>query len=225
MKLFNSRSRNTGIILSYINTFLSLICGLFLSSFLLRQLGDADYGVYQTMSSFANYLVLLEFGTGTVMTRNLLACRNKNQEKSIVDKNVSTVFSIAIFLSILSSGNKLSLRITENSSERGIRNAKSLFLAHKSALGRFGVKTSFDATICAPESTATDAGLVALRATTVFLRVALAGVVAIFCVGVAISSPNAARADTLPDDRFTTGKRAMATDGNTTNTDNTLIVR
>lgn len=101
MKLFNSKNRNTGIILSYTNTFLNLICGLFLSSFLLRQLGDVSYGVYQTMSSFANYLVLLEFGTGTVMTRNLLACRNKNEDKLIIDKNVSTIFSIATFLSII----------------------------------------------------------------------------------------------------------------------------
>jgi len=101
MKFLSSKNRNTGIILSYTNTFLNLVCGLFLSSFLLKQLGDTNYGVYQTMASFANYLVLLEFGTGTVMTRNLLACRNKNEDKSVIDKNVSTIWSIATFLSIV----------------------------------------------------------------------------------------------------------------------------
>lgn len=101
MKFLSSKNRNIGIILSYTNTFLSLICGLFLSSFLLTQLGKTNYGVYQTMSSFANYLVLLEFGTGTVMTRNLLACRNKNEDELTIKKNVSTIWSIASFLSII----------------------------------------------------------------------------------------------------------------------------
>lgn len=83
-----------GLILSYINTFLSMICGLFLSSFLLRQLGDTDYGIYQTMSSFANYLVLLEFGTGTVLSRNLVASRTQGESKLQAEKNISTIWTI-----------------------------------------------------------------------------------------------------------------------------------
>ena len=83
-----------GLILSYINTFLSMICGLFLSSFLLRQLGDTDYGIYQTMSSFANYLVLLEFGTGTVLSRNLVASRTRGESKLQAEKNISTIWTI-----------------------------------------------------------------------------------------------------------------------------------
>lgn len=92
------QSRKTGIALSYVNTFLNMFSGLFLSVFLLDRLGGADYGVYQTISSFANYLVLFEFGTGTVMTRNIALCRGKNDEDAI-KKNISTVWVITLILS------------------------------------------------------------------------------------------------------------------------------
>lgn len=87
------------MVLSYSNTFLNMICGLFLSSFLLRQAGDTNYGVYQTMSSFANYLVLLEFGTGTVLARNISACRARGESKLNVEKNISTIWTITTALS------------------------------------------------------------------------------------------------------------------------------
>lgn len=94
------RKRGLGIVLSYLNTFLSMICGLILSSFLLKQLGDTNYGVYQTMSSFANYLVLLEFGTGTVLTRNLSAVRARGNSRIEVEKNISTIWTVMSALSL-----------------------------------------------------------------------------------------------------------------------------
>lgn len=93
--------RNIGMTLSYANTFLNMITGLFLSSFLLRQLGDTEYGVYQTVASFANYLVLLEFGTGTVMARNLSVCRSNGDTKLQIEKNISTIWSITNILAVL----------------------------------------------------------------------------------------------------------------------------
>ena len=98
------KKRSVGLVLSYANTFLNMVTGLFLSSFLLRQLGDTEYGVYQTIASFANYLVLLEFGTGTVMSRNLAACRAKGQTGLEVEKNISTIWMITNFLALLIAG-------------------------------------------------------------------------------------------------------------------------
>lgn len=95
------KSRSVGLILSYINTFLSMITGLFLSAFYIARLGDTEYGVYQTIASFANYLVLLEFGTGTVMSRNISICRAKNASKEEIEKNVSTIWSITNILSLI----------------------------------------------------------------------------------------------------------------------------
>lgn len=95
------KKRSLGLVLSYTNTFLNMIIGLFLSAFLLRQLGDTEYGIYQTISSFANYLVLLEFGTGTAMARNLSVCRSKGETQLQIEKNISTVWSITNFLAFI----------------------------------------------------------------------------------------------------------------------------
>lgn len=82
----------------------NMITGLVLSSFLLRTLGDTEYGLYQTIASFSTYLVLLEFGTGTVMTRNVSVCLNntepeKRQEQ--VNRNYSTIWIISLVLSVV----------------------------------------------------------------------------------------------------------------------------
>ncbi len=95
------KSRGVGISLSYVYTFLNMICGLFISAYLVRMLGDVEYGVYQTVGSFANYLVLLEFGLGTVMVRNLSACRVKKEGADVINKNVSTLWSITVVLSVI----------------------------------------------------------------------------------------------------------------------------
>lgn len=92
--------RNVGIALSYVSTILNMICGLFLSSYLLRMLGDTEYGLYQTVSSFTNYLVLLEFGIGTVMTRTILVQKNAGEEHRIKN-TVSTLWSTALFLGLI----------------------------------------------------------------------------------------------------------------------------
>lgn len=101
MKKKANNSRGMGISLSYVNTFLNMVTGLFLSAFFLRFLGDTEYGVYQTVSSFANYLVLLEFGTGAVMSRNISLCRARNATKEEIEKNISTIWTITNALALL----------------------------------------------------------------------------------------------------------------------------
>lgn len=88
------RKRSAGILLSYVGTAVNMICGLALSSFLLRTLGDTEYGIYQTIASFVNYLVLLEFGTGTVMTRNISLCRGQGLDNRAAETNASTIWTI-----------------------------------------------------------------------------------------------------------------------------------
>ena len=99
LKLLNTRS--SGITLSYVYNILNMICGVFLSSFLIKSLGGTEYGIYQTISSFANYLVLLEFGVGTVMTRNISACRGQNSGKEKLDKNISTLWTVSHILALV----------------------------------------------------------------------------------------------------------------------------
>lgn len=97
-----NKKRGAGVFISYMGTIVSMLCGLVLSSFLLRALGDTEYGLYQTVSSFANYLVLLQFGTGTVMARNISVCLNQTGEKDkekMINRNYSTIWVISLLLS------------------------------------------------------------------------------------------------------------------------------
>lgn len=98
-------TRSKGIALAYAYTFLNMVCGLFLSSFLLRMLGDQEFGLYQTVSAFASYMVLLEFGIGTVMSRNLSVCRSqegdREQKQASIHRYVSTLWYVALILSAI----------------------------------------------------------------------------------------------------------------------------
>ena len=93
------KNRSKGIALSYVNTVISIVSGIILSSFYIRQLGKTEYGVYEAIGSFINYLVLFEFGTGTVITRNLSLCFARGADDKEIKKHISTVWSITLFLS------------------------------------------------------------------------------------------------------------------------------
>lgn len=93
-------SKKMGIMLSYINTILSMVFGIILSSYLIKALGDTEYGLYQTVTAFANYLLILELGTGTITQRNVVICYQKNDRESI-DKTISTMWLITIILAVV----------------------------------------------------------------------------------------------------------------------------
>lgn len=93
-------SKKTGIMLSYLNTILSMIFGIVLSSYLIRALGDVEYGLYQTVTAFANYLLILELGTGTITQRNVVICYQKN-DKEGVERTISTMWLITIILALV----------------------------------------------------------------------------------------------------------------------------
>lgn len=87
-------SRKTGITLSYIYFAASTIVGIIMSSFVIRTIGKTDYGVYQSMTAFVSYLMLLEFGTGTVMSRNLSLLKKDGTDDDEIRKNVSTIWTL-----------------------------------------------------------------------------------------------------------------------------------
>lgn len=73
--------KKAAVLFIYINSILSIVINIFWGPFLIHTLGDAEYGVYQMVASFAGYLVLMNFGTGTVMTRYVSIYRKREQEK------------------------------------------------------------------------------------------------------------------------------------------------
>lgn len=94
-------TRSKGIIISYLKIAVNMVCGLVLSSALLRMLGDTEYGIYQTIAAFANYLALLEFGVGTVMIRNISMCRGRNAPQEEIQRNISTTWTLTCLLALL----------------------------------------------------------------------------------------------------------------------------
>ena len=94
-------SKKQGLIISYIYFVLNTIISIFLSAYIIRSVGQTDYGVYQTVASFVSYLILLEFGTGTIMIRNISIARNENDSNSdCINKHFSTIWSLTLLLSI-----------------------------------------------------------------------------------------------------------------------------
>lgn len=73
--------RRRGVISSYIYIMVYSLTGILFTPFLISHLGDAEYGLYQIMASFAGYLVLMSFGTGTAMTRYVSLYIGKRDKK------------------------------------------------------------------------------------------------------------------------------------------------
>jgi len=94
------KNRNKGIVLSYAYFVINTILSIVISSFIVRTIGKTSYGVYQTVTAFAAYLVLLEFGTGTVMTRNISLCKKDGTEKEKIDRNISTIWTLTVILAV-----------------------------------------------------------------------------------------------------------------------------
>ena len=92
-------SRKKGIALSYIYTGLNTVIGLFMSAFIIQSVGQQNYGIYQAVSAFASYLILLELGTGTILNRNISLLKKDGTEQKEIQKSISTIWSITLILS------------------------------------------------------------------------------------------------------------------------------
>lgn len=125
--------RKTGMLLSYSSSLLLAAVNIFLTPFLIRSLGSVEYGIYQSMASFAGYLVLINFGTGTVMTRYVsmyLGKGDKKNERNYIAMCLIITMVLAIIIAAVSMimymfiENMYSATITSGQ----MKHAKSLFL-------------------------------------------------------------------------------------------------
>lgn len=95
------KSRKSGLILSYGYFALSAVVSIVMSSFVIRTIGKTDYGIYQSVAAFINYLTLLEFGTGRIMSRNISLLKKDGSEETEIRKNISTVLVLNCGLMLL----------------------------------------------------------------------------------------------------------------------------
>lgn len=95
--------RKKGILLSYVSSLLLIAVNIFITPFLIRSLGDAEYGVYQMMASFGGYLVLMNFGTGTVMARfvsEFLGKKDKRGERNFIAMCLIITACLAVVIAV-----------------------------------------------------------------------------------------------------------------------------
>ena len=72
-----------GALFSYILIILNAVYGLFLTPFIVSQIGEASYGVYKTISSFSSALMVLDLGLGGTMMRYIAKYRADKEDEKI----------------------------------------------------------------------------------------------------------------------------------------------
>ncbi|MCF6168486.1 oligosaccharide flippase family protein [Lutibacter sp.] len=70
-----------GALLSYITIFLTNIIGLLLTPFIIKKLGDAEYGLYTLIGAFVGYISVLDFGLNNTIIRFVAKYKAEKDKK------------------------------------------------------------------------------------------------------------------------------------------------
>ena len=70
-----------GIYLSYISIFITNITNLILTPFIIRNLGQSEYGLYMLIGAFVGYIAILDFGLSNTIIRFVAKYRVENEKK------------------------------------------------------------------------------------------------------------------------------------------------
>ena len=89
-----------GAALSYFTIFLTNIVGLLLTPFIIKSLGQSEYGLYVLLGSFVAYISLLDFGLSNTVVRFVAKYRVNNDKEG--EKNfLATIFIIYSIISLV----------------------------------------------------------------------------------------------------------------------------
>lgn len=80
-----------GAVLSYVLILMGVVYGLVLTPFILKYVGDGNYGVYRSIASISNSLAVMDFGLGSTLTR-YMAHYHATNEKDKACNFVAMVF-------------------------------------------------------------------------------------------------------------------------------------
>lgn len=89
-----------GAILSYLNIGLTNIIGLILTPFIIRSLGDSEYGLYTLLGSIIGYLSILDLGLNNAIIRYVSKYRAQKDSKG-EENFLATTFLIYAIISVL----------------------------------------------------------------------------------------------------------------------------
>ncbi|KRN50433.1 hypothetical protein IV49_GL002081 [Kandleria vitulina DSM 20405] len=99
--------RKKGAVLSYISIFINMLITLLYTPFMLKTIGQSEYGLYSMVSSIMQYLAVFDFGFGNAIIVFASKCRAKNDEEgeykiySIFSKVYKIISFITLFLCII----------------------------------------------------------------------------------------------------------------------------
>lgn len=98
-------NRKAGVILSYVMIIFEVLSTLLLTPFIIRTLGQAEYGVYKLSASVVAYLLLLDLGVGNAITRYIAKFRvSGDKEQSQKFLGVATIYYSVIALVAIIAG-------------------------------------------------------------------------------------------------------------------------
>ena len=89
-----------GALLSYVNIALTNLIGLILTPFIIRSLGDSEYGLNTLIGSVIAYFSLMDLGLNNTVVR-FVAKYRAVKDKSGEEKFLGTIFLIYIFISLI----------------------------------------------------------------------------------------------------------------------------
>lgn len=95
--------RKIGSILSFILIGLEIVSAIFLTPFLIRMFGQAEYGVYTLVLSITSYLTLLDLGIGNSVVKFVSAYRANNQENELrkFEGIITSFYLLIAFISLV----------------------------------------------------------------------------------------------------------------------------
>ena len=73
--------KKVGVIISYVNIVLHMCISIFFTPFLIKSLGQSEYGLYRIVQSFIGQLSIMTFGMSAIVTRNIVYYDVKQQKK------------------------------------------------------------------------------------------------------------------------------------------------
>ncbi len=95
-------NRKIGVIYSYVLMFVEVFSATLFTPFLIRSLGQSEYGVYQLVYSVTAYLMLLDLGIGNAVIRYMAKYRaENNKQKQEEFLGIATLFYSIIALIVL----------------------------------------------------------------------------------------------------------------------------
>lgn len=89
-----------GAILSYVNIGLTNIIGLILTPYIIRSLGDSEYGLYVLIGSFIGYLTILDLGLNNTIIRYVSKYRAE-KDKLGEENFLALIMVIYAFISLI----------------------------------------------------------------------------------------------------------------------------